>query len=503
MPAAQKPIQKIVSKQIVSLEDLGKVDINFPEFCFGIIGKIPQKNQPAQIIYNLKNSPDSKITITRSALGFPDQTSRDILQTLMRLTFRKNRFESPDVPCTLNEIMDELGWKKGGSHIKTLKKHLDILLGASIKFENSFFDKNQKKIVKEVLAFGVLDGYWFREIKSDGKLSGKESRKVTDLDKGFVSWNSKYFNQSLLTAKNLIDFDYTFYLSLEKDITKQLFLYLSKRSYGTQNLRIPLEEMAFTVLGMSASLKGNLSKVRFVLRDCHKQLLEKGFLPYEPIFQKDYNGCEYIIYKLRSRKGLIKIVDSAGIEMLPNNTEFEAVKSILTAFGATDGQVARLIKRHPSTSLLEALKQIQLQYPQRSKVKNIVGLVSKLMEEGADLSLAEDASKKEMEAEQRRIEEQRRQKELEIENQKKVEEQAKLESRIDAWIGANMLEFARLTEFFIDNRVKPNPVLKMFMDKEMERSGVSPSVAVMSHASLKSLLREEVGKIVIEASVSK
>lgn len=56
-------------KKNICIVDVGKMDINFFEFCFGVIGKKIIKNELNFLVYEDLNYLDRKIIIVRSVYG--------------------------------------------------------------------------------------------------------------------------------------------------------------------------------------------------------------------------------------------------------------------------------------------------------------------------------------------------------------------------------------------------------------------------------------------------
>ena len=491
------PINSTRPREIISVDDIGKIDINFPEFCFGIIGKTKVADQPESITYQLKNNPDNKITIIRSGMGFPDQTTRDILHALFRLTLKRNRFQSHIVPATLSDIFQELGWSKNGKSNLILKRHLNILLTTGITFESSYFDKYEKNF-QSTLSFGILSHFWFREIKSDGTFSLPESGLDFSLSKGYFAWNEKFFEQSMKNSKNLINFDYTFYLSLETDIAKQLYLFLSKRKYSSEILRMPLEELAFTVLGISAGMNDKLYKVRHLLRKAHLQLLKQGFLNIEPRFEKGHDRAEFVVYEFGSVEIDSFSGDNSASDIVANE-QFE-IKKILLQVGATEGQVANLYKKYPADKLLEICNQIQMQYGETNKIRNVVGLVTGFMKQNWETNAGKEALSKiqklQEKLEEKVLEEVPTQESYSEKQNRLEKERLEKSAQTDHWIVENTVEYMEMCQVILERRVKPDLMLKMYLEIEMTKSGCSEIKALTTNPTLKSLLREEIEKVI-------
>ena len=303
-------------------------------------------------------------------------------------------------------------------------------------------------------------------------------------------------------SKNLINFDYAFYLSLETDIAKQLYLFLSKRKYSSEILRMPLEELAFTVLGISTAMRNKLRQVRYQLRKAHLQLLKQGFLKIEPKFEKGLDKSEFVVYEFKSTEIDSFSGDNSASDTVENE-QFE-IKKILLQVGATEGQVASLYKKYPADKLLEICNQIQIQYGETKKIRNVVGLVSSFMKQNWETNAGKVALSK-----IQKLQEKLEEKILEVPTQESYSEKhnrldkERLEksAQTDHWIVENTVEYMEMCQVILERRVKPDLMLKMYLEIEMTKSGCSEIKALTTNPTLKSLLREEIEKVIFVPKV--
>lgn len=286
-----KPSKSKKKNIVIPVENIGKIDINMPDFCFGIIGKMQVKDQPDSIEICDAFDQNKKIIITRGSFGFPNQSTRDTLMVLMRLAWKKKKLGSRSTPITAYEIFNELGQFGGGTNLKRLKHNLDILQQTQIKHINSFYNKETGESSQGVFAFSILGSYYIKEFGIDAPEFVKTDDK--EMWNGHVTWEEGFFKGIMHNGKNLISIDHSKYMSLSKDIAKQLFLFLSKRSYNSNYLQLPLKELARNKLGISETR--SLSKIKYDLKDVHISLIKLNILTEEPTYFNNA-GVEWIKY---------------------------------------------------------------------------------------------------------------------------------------------------------------------------------------------------------------
>lgn len=422
IPAKQN---KTKPNKTISLSDSTKMDINFPEFCFGIIGKIPKANQPDEITYQDKKDPNKYIKIVRSIYGFPDQSTRDLLMCLLRLTLHKNNFREQKVPISANSIFKEMGLTPSGAGLKILRKNLRILQGTSIEMQNSFFDK-QGKAVKDTVVLSLLSGFRIREMEKNYDETG-------EFMWGWIWWSELFFDVSLENARNLIDVNYTFYRSISGDIAKQLFLFLNKRSYNQASLRLELDVLVFEKLGMNTNLP--IAKIRQQLRKASQNLFDQGFLKQLPFFEKHpYSGKEYITFYFYPSLAEDQVLQATP---LIGNTERDIVAEIMIKLGMTEGQVGRFFKQYDVSKLRQNLEFVDfIQNHSKTKIQKITNLFADILlhSDKYDFSEFENWKKDQEQSKQREVErEAQRQQEYEQE-QAKAEREVAIKKAMQEWL---------------------------------------------------------------------
>lgn len=469
---------------VIPVEDIAKEDINFPEFCFGVIGKVPLRDQPDELVFVDKINPDAQITVSKSRYGLPTQFTRDLRLALMRIGYRKNKFKSRQTPASAGEILAEMGLTHNGKNLSILKKHLDILTGTRIKFNHSFFDKEESKQIDKTIEFGILSGYEIVEFKN---LKGKKKSDDPDNLIGKFMWSDYFYDNSVQNAKNLIDMDYALYTQLEGDITKQLYSFLNKRSYGRDIFRIELSVLAFEKLGLSRN--NSMSKVRFALKKSHKALLSSGFLKREPEFSKSFDGKEYAVYNFSQTYSLPE-----HQEILPIvDIRFDTIKHRLQLLEFTEGQIGKVFKEYSTELIIDALDMFDLENS-GGKIKSPRKWILACLSRGFDTSNLEAKRKESLEASLAMATEEARLKQEAIIAEEKAKLAEENKKKIDLWIGENPAKYyTKCQEFYKELQETNNTVFLDLIQREVKKSGKSEVEVIMSNTALSSMVRGNIG----------
>lgn len=428
-------------KKFITDERLGKEEINFPEFPLGICSQQQPKVMPAKLeFHDLVGNDQVKVTVLPSAFGYPNQQTRDLLRALMRLTYRKNRFNDSKVETSLREILKELGVTPSGQSIETVKKNLRILAGTRIEYEKSFFDKNISDRLKTTIGINIISSYIFQEAEYTAQQK-ELGIDLSDQLKSGIFWNQEFFDMSLRDSKNLIDFDYTYYISLENNITKELYLLLNKRAYSKPIFKIDMKILAFEKLGMSRTLENKLFKVRQQLKKAHEELMKTGFLTREPAIEK-INGSEYVMYFFTPIKTLFDRTNDKNEDDIPNisHPDYDPAnfKESLIKLGFTEGEIGKLYKRYDIEILRKSVKLCLLQ----KRVESPKKWLYKCLTDQYDLSVVDKVESQEQEL---KIQEALFQEKIEQKQMQKAENDD-IELKIEEWIRNNQCAYLFLTE---------------------------------------------------------
>jgi len=479
--------EKLKPQSIVQV--VGKEDINFPEFVLGVLDKNSNKESKKEIIFHDPLYPDKKIGVVPSIFGFPTQLTRDLYRALMRLTYLKNRFHSSKIDCTLREICREMGIKVSGQMTAKIRESLDILAGTQVKFYHSYYNLESKDLIDEVTSIGILDGYTLREFNKKGD-------KKMDQEKlqNSIKWSPSFWDLSLKEAKNLINYDYSFYISLNGNITKELYIFLNKRAFNKKFFKIPIRILAFEKLGMSRTLSDKLFKVRQQLRKAHQELLEKGFFDSEPRFVKT-SSDEWVHYSFSVRHKIgVDETEPGFLEqtLLVFDEEQEKLKDNLKKIGFTEGQIGKMFDRHSIDFLRDGIDLLGI----TENIKNPRNWFWGYLKGDYDTDTLHQHRQSQQEEEKKRKEEEEKRQKEEQKEQEKAEQSAKQKAEINDWISKNTLKWIEMCENYLKNELKTDS--RFFYDRVMataKKQGKTPVEVFMSNEMYNYKVRATVWEI--------
>lgn len=439
------------SKNQLTIANIGKEDINFPEFVLGVLDKNSSQHKD-EIMFQDPINPDQKISISSGIHGFPTQFTRDLYRGLMRLTYLKNKFNSKKINCTLREICRELGIKPTGKAMHQIRESLDILTETRVKFYYSYFNIRENDKIDKVTSIGILDGYTLAEYNKK-----KNKDKGANTLENFISWSPSFWDLSLKEAKNLINYDYSFYISLSGNITKELYIFLNKRAFNKKFFKIPIRILAFEKLGMSRNLTNKLFKVRQQLRKAHQELLEKGFFDSEPRFVKTSDN-EWVHYSFAVRhKTDSEKKESLFLEqtLLVFDEEKEKLKNDLKSIGFTEGQIGKFFDQHTTEFLQDGLDLLNI----TKNIKSPRNWFWGYLKGEYNTDVLEEYRKEKQEQEKRLKEQEQERQRLEEEEKKKEQESTKQKNLINDWIIKNPMQWVEMCQTYLENDFKKdNPV---------------------------------------------
>lgn len=504
---------------VIPVQNIGKIDINMPDFCFGIIGKMEAKDQPQSIEIFDAFDPNKKIVITRGSFGFPNQSTRDTLMVLMRLAWKKKKLGSRSTPITAYEIFSELGQQKGGSNLKRLKHNLDILQQTQIKYINSLFDKETGKSSQGVFAFSILGSYYIKEMG----IEAPDFIKTEDEEmwNGHVTWEENFFKGIMHNGKNLISIDHAKYMSLSKDIAKQLFLFLSKRAYNSDMLRIPLVELARNKLGINQTR--SLSKIKYDLKSVHQSLVELNILAIEPEYytHMDQDWLEYTFAKhnsLKLRKNqeaylsdsqeVGKIIESLKEDYVPESLEDEKsvkqkpiksgsqevvndTKQRFLNLGLTEANYGKMYKKYSKQKILDGLDLLDLEIRGGAKIRSpkkwFLACINQDFDTNSLFADREQTQKDNLEKMRLELEQKNEQARLEKEQaQDLIRNKA-----IDEWITQNPFEFVEECEKHVEELMSKGGVMAKKLTQLSSEQNVKPTKVIVNHPMYAGTLRKK------------
>jgi Replication initiator protein A len=469
---------------------IGKEEINFPEFPLGIVSLQQPKIATDKLEFkDLIGNDEIKVTVLPSALGYPNQHTRDLLRALMRITWKKNNFKSSAVQTSIREILRELGLSASGQNLETIKKNLRILAGTRIEYEKSFFDKSLSERIKTTFNTGIISSFVFEEIEmKEQKAELKKKGDSIDFLKSGIFWNQQFFEISLKDSRNLIDYDYTYYITLKHYLAKELYLLLNKRSYNKSIFKIELNILAFEKLGISRTLENKMFKVRQMLKKAHKELKDTGFIQTDPVFKKE-NGIEYVTYFFLSQQSLFENNDHTYTPIITPTLigdDYDEIKTSLVELGFTEGEVGKVLKTYDQ----ERIRKITKLYSKQKQVRNPKKWIFKALLEDFDtteIDLEEDKQKQELEAVRLAQEEKTAQLQAQIEGQKRDE-------LVDTWISNNPEDYKLLCEAALKDLELSNVAMYILLRKSAFTKKIEPLEAFLSSRVFNAPVRSAIAK---------
>jgi hypothetical protein len=471
----EKTSTKQIKRSIISLENIAKEDINFPEFCFGIMGKAPKDKQPEELVFVDKRNPDAKISIYKSKHGLPTQFTRDLRYALIRIAHRKNNLLERKVPINGDEIIQELGLARSGNNLSIVKKHLDILTGTNINFQNNFFDKSTNQQIENTVSFNILQAF---------SITSKKQMKTKDQSlEGFFMWNEYYWDKSIVNGRNLIDMDYMLYRLFDGDITKQLYLFLNKRSYKSKTLRLELDVLAYEKLGISRTR--SLTKVRYDLKKSHDQLLKNNFLESLPTYS-NFNDKLFITYEFNQQNRL----ETDSNDTVLSNQDV-SITNDLEIYGFTQGQVAKMINKY-GNELIEKTIKFYIFSAKSQKIRSPKKWILASLEKDFDTSEFDKHEQDLFESinfQQKEKETREQQKHEEIENKRRSEES---DQQIRTWIGNNSGTYASLCTEYLETLKIENPFMYKSLTEKSLKTKVSPLQTLMDNKIYNTEVRSKI-----------
>ncbi|MEW6730197.1 MAG: replication initiator protein A [Acidobacteriota bacterium] len=204
--------------------------------------------------------------------GLPRPIDEDVYVALMLLTSRQG-FENPKVTFTIYELLEVLGWDKGGKSYSRIRASLRRLRNLSIEAANAFKD-NQTKRYEKFLGFGIIDDY---EINTS--FANEPSLPFDDAEvpagKSYIRWNTRLFRS--FKDGYIKNLDHEFYRSLKSTISKRLYRFLDKKFYFGAEITIDVMQLGYEHIGLSRQ-STYPSKVWEKLNGGINELLERNYL---------------------------------------------------------------------------------------------------------------------------------------------------------------------------------------------------------------------------------
>jgi hypothetical protein len=178
--------------------------------------------------------------------GLPRPIDEDVYVALMLLTTRQG-FESQKVTFTIYELLEVLGWDKGGKSYSRIRASLRRLRNLSIEAVNAFKD-NRTKRYEKFLGFGIIDDYEINNGPTNDLSLPFDDTEVP-AGKSYIRWNTRLFRS--FKDGYIKNLDHEFYRSLKSTISKRLYRFLDKKFYFGSEVVIDVLQLGYEHIGLS------------------------------------------------------------------------------------------------------------------------------------------------------------------------------------------------------------------------------------------------------------
>lgn len=296
--------------------------------------------------------------------GLPTAKDEEIYLGLMKYTSDFNGFSAARVDLQRSALFDLMGWAKSDWAYRRLTLGMHRLVGVRLSYQNLWRDNHQKQF-RDQGAFGILDSFSFRDVRSGPGKFNENSSVFRWSQVLFQSFDSGYLKR--------IDFGLTRDLS---PAARRLYRYLDKHFHPPHHceVTIDLARLAYQHIGISPG--NELDKVRKrYIAPAAEELEAAGYLAHadqEQRFAKVRRGVWTATFKQQSSidrtvkqvgtdrsAKLLRALASRGISTFQAVQLVADVKEpeLVVALRAMDDQKQKGVKiRFPDKWLAKALK---------------------------------------------------------------------------------------------------------------------------------------------------
>jgi hypothetical protein len=311
-------------------ELIGRDEMNLAEFPIALLTDRAPEGQKT-LCYEDRHG---KLTITGSdAYGLPTAADADILVALIQLTKQKNNFTEPQVNFTRYELIKILDWQDIGKSYRRLAESLNRWATVSLRYQGTWWNNRTRRNVS--VTMHILDSVVLYD-------------RTDDSGQGGLLLSSFRWNQIFLEscqAGNLKRLDLGVYFSLKHPTSKRLYRFLDKRFHSKPSkpeYAFPLEEIAFTRVGLSQGYAGNAGKLKEKLQPAIAELEAIGFLG--PMSRDER-------YRKEERKWIVRFMPRTETPAIPTPQTAEQPSRLvaeLTSRDVTPKTAVELVDQHPA-----------------------------------------------------------------------------------------------------------------------------------------------------------
>ncbi|KAF0250542.1 MAG: replication initiator protein A [bacterium] len=315
--------------------------------------------------------------------GLPRPIDEDVYVGLMLLTTRQG-FDNQKVTFTIYELLEVLGWDKGGKSYSRVRASLRRLRNLSIEAVNAFKD-NQTKRYEKYLGFGIIDDYEINTGPEASNLLPFDSGEELPAGKSYIRWNVRLFRS--FKDGYIKNLDHEFYRSLKSTTSKRLYRFLDKKFYFGPEISIDVLQLGYEHIGLSRQ-SDYPSKVWEKLFGGISELCERNYLA---LATRDGKIARFI-----RATGTVNYGDAEGRVAI---SQARARLALLTKqflqevmeLGVNANQAKRFVKERGENDLLRSLDLItyfrEVIYPRtKERLENPAGyLVTMLKDSSFDI----------------------------------------------------------------------------------------------------------------------
>ncbi len=412
----------------------GKDDMNLVEFPFSVLCK---KSKETVISFEREERDKAGNLIKKKwkikgdpEYGLPKPSTEDLLLVLLELAKEQSNFQDRTVYFTRGELLERMNIdNKQGYCYKKLIEDLEILKSVFVVYTNSFWHNKQKKNITRMV--GILGSI---------QIFDEKGNKSADqpLFKSYVIFSDEYFEALQLSyIKNI---DSTFYFQLDSPITKKLYRILDKRFHKRNVVFFNLQELAFTMIGLSKNY--TTGKIKQCLNKAHNELKEKGFCTHK--YKKIKAGVWQVFYYK-----LIETKSQESTEEHKSELELPELYKKLSSFGIAEAQIRKLREEKENILKSDVRKEIDFNsysfekylaeklatfefekkrsdQGERAEIKNVPAFLWKMITE----NYKSESYEKEKVSQQQLEENRRRKEEEEAKGKREAKERKEEEKRI-------------------------------------------------------------------------
>ena len=248
---------------------MGKDEMNLAEFPITLLtDRVPEGQKTLH--YEDRHG---RLTVTGSDdYGLPTAADADVIVALIQLTKKRTNFASdsdPVVNFTRYELIKILNWQDIGKSYRRLYESLHRWAGVTLRYQGTWWNSEKKQKVS--VSMHILESVVLYERTED--------TTQTSLPLSSFTWNKTFLRSC--QAGNLKSLNLSTYFSLTHPSSKRLYRFLDKRFNGKPNKPehvFPLDELAVTRVGLSASYLKNVAKLKEKLQPAIDELEGIGFL---------------------------------------------------------------------------------------------------------------------------------------------------------------------------------------------------------------------------------